>query len=261
MTLNESQLARFGRQGFLLLEEVFSPEEVGVLTAALPEVADPQRTEAVLDRKSGTVRMAHGIHSLSDAFRRLAFHPRLVGLAERLLGGPVYVYQSRLNLKAPFRESAAAGYPWHQDFSTWHFRDGLPEPRALVTITFLDEVTACNAPVMVFPGSHRAGLLGQREQGGEFLQVVLGPDLLQDLAAAGGVEAVTGPPGAVLLMDCNLVHASTENISPLRRALCSVIYSALDNQPSRVERDDRYVPREITAVQPLEDDCLRTLAG
>lgn len=257
-----AELEGFEERGFLLRPSVFAAEEVAALEAALPAAIDPERANVVVDGTSGTVRMVHGAHRHTPALARLARHPRLVRPAERLLGGPVYVYQSRLNLKEGLRDRPSGGYPWHQDFSTWHFRDGLPEPRAVVVFTFLDPVDACNAPLMVFPGSHREGIFeaGERPEGGDgYTQLQIAPDTLRRLAAEGGLIAVTGGPGSVLFMHSNLVHGSTENLSPLRRALYSVVYSALDNRPHSTTASEHYAARSFEPVEPLADDCLTAL--
>ena len=63
----------------------------------------------------------------------------LVRAAEQLLETDgVYIHQSRLNPKAAF---AGAEWEWHQDFATWHDRDGLKEPRALMVAVFIEDVT------------------------------------------------------------------------------------------------------------------------
>lgn len=259
MRLSAPQVEAYHHDGFLFVERVFSAAEVAVLEAALPEITDPSRPETLVDETSGTVRMTHGSHLHSETFSRLARHPRLVRPTEQLLGGRVYVYQSRLNLKPALGRSAAPGYPWHQDFATWHERDGMPAPRAVVAFTFLDEVTGCNAPLMVIPRSHRQGILGQRRPpapGASYRSRVLAPATLQALAAEHGMTLQTGPPGSALFMHCNLVHGSTENISPFRRALFSVVFSAVGNRAKRTAAPAHYLSMDDTPVEALPDDCL-----
>lgn len=265
MRLRADQVEEFERRGCLLVPGLFTVAEIATLEAALPAVvAGTDEARRTIDEASGTVRMVHGSHRTSSAFAALARHPRLVGPAGQLLGGPVYLYQSRLNLKAGLVERPTAGYPWHQDFSTWHHRDGLPEPRAVVVFTFLDEVTACNAPLMVVPGSHRRGLLGAPDGGGGaagadpeggYRQLVLPAAVLADLVAEGGIEAVTGGAGSVFFMHANLVHGSTENISPLRRAIYSLAYCAVGNHPADAS-PEHFAARDRAPIEPLADDCL-----
>lgn len=250
MEWSPRQIEEFERRGCLLRERAFSPPEVAVLEAALPEILGDGSPRRVFDAGSGSVRMSHDFHVVSDTFRRLAFHPRLVAPVEQLLAGPVFVYQTRLNLKVGLQDRPSQGYPWHQDFSTWHFRDGLPEPRAVVVFVFLDDVTPCNAPLFVIPGSHRSGLAGGADREGADGYRRIDADTLRELCDRGGVEAALGPAGSVFFMHCNLAHASTENISPLRRALCSIIYSACDNRPAGEG------PWDFGAIHPEADDCL-----
>jgi ectoine hydroxylase len=85
---------------------------------------------------------------------------------------------------------------------------------------------------------------------------VIPPEFVTRLARQGGVAAQVGPRGSVLLMHGNLVHASTENISPMRRALYAVVYSAVGNEPSRFEAPPNYLARDRSAIRALADDCL-----
>jgi hypothetical protein len=57
-------------------------------------------------------------------------------------------------------------------------------------------------------------------------------------------------------MHCNLVHGSTENISPLRRALYSVVFSAVDNPVTAPAGPEHPVAQDCRPIIPLADDCL-----
>jgi ectoine hydroxylase len=161
----------------------------------------------------------------------------------------------------------ASGWPWHQDFVTWYFADGMPEPRALVTFTFMDNVIAANAPLLVIPRSHDRGLIGTIDSGvveggdgSQYHDVTIEPDTLREMAQRDGVVALTGPVGSVAFMHCALVHSSTENISPLRRALFSVVFNPIDNRP-RHPRREPFAPGNMDPIRPLADDCLLTAAS
>jgi len=264
MELSQAQVETYHREGYLVVERAFSPPEVAALEAGMPEVTDPSRPEVGLDESSGTVRLSHGPHLYNEAFRRVTLHPRLVRPAQRLLGTDVYLYQSRLSMKAGLGATQASGWPWHQDYSTWYVTDAMPQPRALVAFLFLDEVTASNAPLLVIPRSHQTGLIGKASDAvgadGEYRQIVIDPAALRELADRGGVAALMGPAGTVAFMHCSLVHGSTENISPLRRALLAVVFNAIDNR-ARSERPAHFAAPDVAAVQPLADDCLLTLAS
>jgi hypothetical protein len=42
---------------------------------------------------------------------------------------------------------------------------------------------------------------------------------LGQLVDQGGIEALTGPTGSVALLHCNIVHGSSDNVSPMSRAV------------------------------------------
>jgi ectoine hydroxylase len=268
MDLSQAQLDTFRREGFLVIERAFSLPEVAVLEAALPEITDPSRAKVGFDKASGMVRLSHGAHLYNEAIRRLSLHPRLVRPAQQLLDTEFHIYQSRLTLKpAAMGAAQPSGWVWHQDFSTWWRYDGMPEPRALVTFTFLDDVTAANAPVLVIPRSHHQGVIGTisenpDEPGDGYRDVEVKPELVHELAQRGGVTALTGPVGTVVFMHCAVVHASGENIAPLRRALFSVVFNPVNNRARHPRpKGEHWISTNVVPVQPLADDCLLTMAN
>jgi ectoine hydroxylase len=264
MDLSQAQVDAFRRDGFLLVERAFSPPEMAVLEAALPEIIDPARAKVGFDDVSGMVRLSHGAHLYNEAFRRLSMHPRLVRPVQRLLETEFHIYQSRLTIKPGMSGVAASGWVWHQDFSTWHRADGMPEPRAIVTFTFLDDVTAANAPVLVIPRSHDRGMLDciPGDDRGGYQNVTIVPDTVREIGQKNGVIALTGPVGTMAFISCALVHASGENISPLRRALFSVVFNPIDNRPQHPRANkEHWVPSELVPVRPLADNCLLTVAS
>ena len=266
MELSQAQRETFQREGFLVIERVFSRPEIAVLDAAIPEMTDPSRAKVGFDKASGMVRLSHGAHLYNEAVRRLSLHPRLVLPAQQLAGHEVHIYQSRLTIKPAAMGSAQpSGWVWHQDVSTWYRYDGMPEPRAIVTFTFLDDVTAANAPVLVIPRSHQRGVIdtiaeGPEEVDGPYTEVK--PEIVHELARETGVTAMTGPAGTVAFMHCAAVHASGENIAPLRRALFSVVFNPVDNRSRHPRpRGEHWISTDLSPVRPLADDCLLTMAS
>jgi ectoine hydroxylase len=257
MDLSQAQVDAYKRDGFVVIERVFSPAELAVLEATLPEITDPARGKIGLDEVSGTVRVSQGAHFYNETLRRLSLHPRLVRPAQQLLDTACYVYQSRLTIKPGVRGIPASGWDWHQDYVTWYYADGMPEPRALIT----------NAPLLVIPRSHDRGIIGtvdsvliEGDNGETYEDVTIEPDTLQAMTQRDGVTALTGPAGTVAFMHCALVHSSSANTSPLRRALFAVMFNPVDNRP-RHPRKGPYTHANTEPIRPLADDCLLTPAS
>ena len=255
MTLTRDQVDRYRADGYLVLPELFGPDEVAGLSAEAARILAGDRPELVREKDGRTARTAFAAHTYSDAFARLARHPRLIGPAMQLVDGPVYIHQFKINAKAAFDGDV---WQWHQDYGTWARDDLMPKPRALNVALFLDDVTACNGPLMFIPRSHREGKLeaGHDLETTSYPLWTLDNDTVARLAAEGGMVAPTGRAGTVLLFHCNLVHASPGNISPWNRTIVYVSACHVDNHIRRFQRPEWIAHRDFTAIECLGDDCL-----
>lgn len=254
MKLDPGQVAEYQAKGYLTLPAVLSAREVAVLEVAADAVA--KRTgEEVAREADGRPNIVYGIHHWDERFRVLARHPKIVGPAAALLGNRVYIHAARVNMK----QTGGSAIDWHQDFGSYHFQDGMPEPRGLMIAVFLDDVTACNAPLLVIPGSHAQGAVAEVEQQDDPQSpctFVLTPEKVRALVDAYGIDAVMGPAGTVCFAQVNLVHASSVNITPLRRTLLYLILAAIDNRGETFARPPWRATRDFTPLEALGDDCL-----
>ena len=81
------------------------------------------------------------------------------------------------------------------------------------------------------------------------------------LVDEGGMVAPKGPAGSVLLFHCNLVHASSPNISPWNRTILYLSLCHVDNHIRRFKRPEWVAHRDFTPIEPLDDDCLLWVAS
>ena len=230
----------FEENGYLVFRRRLSPGEVARLRAEADRLRDGAATivdaETVVREPAGdSVRSIFEVHRQSSVFRELTADVRLLDVARWLLGDDVYVHQSRLNYKPGFEGEP---FPWHSDFETWHSEDGMPQMRAVSASVLLDDNTACNGPLMVIPGSHLRFFPCAGETPEEHYRESLrrqrygvpDPDLLTELARTHGIEALTGEAGTIVVFDCNLLHASAGNITPLPRSNLFLVYNAVSNR-------------------------------
>ena len=71
MTLTAEQIASFHREGYLMLPDCFTAEEVAVLRAEADRIYATNRQE-VWREKTGAPRTAFAAHTFNEAFRLLA---------------------------------------------------------------------------------------------------------------------------------------------------------------------------------------------
>ncbi|EAQ36216.1 putative L-proline 4-hydroxylase [Nitrobacter sp. Nb-311A] len=237
--LTRQQAEEFDRDGFLVLENVFSPEEVAYLQQQSkillsgPEGLNPQTV--ITEPGSAEIRSIFEIHLQSRVIGRLAADARLAGVAQFLLDDMVYIHQSRLNYKPGFEGKE---FYWHSDFETWHVEDGMPRMRALSMSVLLAENTPDNGPLMLMPGSHRVfltciGATPEDHYRTSLKKQEFGvPDRrsLTELAHRHDIVAATGGPGTVVIFDCNTMHGSNSNITPYPRANAFFVYNAVSNR-------------------------------
>ncbi len=89
---------------------------------------------------------------------------------------------------------------------------------------------------MLIPGSHQhfvscAGRTPERHYERSLRRQEHGvpdPAILEHLAQ-GGIEAPVGPPGTVVLFDCNTMHGSNGNITPWPRSNVFLVYNSVEN--------------------------------
>lgn len=232
-------LRQYEEQGFLLLEDVFSAEEVAAFQAESDRLRSHRKIrasgETITEPGSGDVRSVFKVHAISTVFSRLAADVRLAGIAQYLLNDQVYIHQSRLNYKPGFRGKE---FYWHSDFETWHVEDGMPRMRALSMSITLTENTGNNGPLMLIPGSHKVYVVCEGETPEDHYKMSLkkqeygvpSDEYLRRLVDAGGILAATGKPGSVIIFDCNVMHGSNGNITPFPRSNVFFVYNALCNR-------------------------------
>jgi ectoine hydroxylase len=258
MHLTTDQLAQFTEDGFLILPSLFSAEEVDALRAPLPGLFTADGPENFIEKSSGIVRTAMGLHLRDSTYAKLVRHPRLVEPARQITGvQDLYVQQVKVNAKVAFDGEV---WQWHYDFATHHAEDGVPAPLALNLHIFLDDVTEFNGQLWFLRGSHKDGPVGAA------LDTVttsyplwcVDPSAVAKLADAGGIVSAKGPAGTVLIFGDALVHGSPPNLSPWDRRIFSLILNPVANASTKHQRPDHQHHRDLTPVAPLSDNCLLT---
>jgi ectoine hydroxylase len=263
--IDPQRLADYAYNGFAVLDSPFSDGEIRSFIDELARIRRDkrivERREAVTGRHSRSLCSLYGIHRINALFSKLAADERIVRIAQYILGSDVYVYQSRLNLEPGLR--GESDY-WHSDFETWHTEDGMPRMRALSVAILLREPDASNGPLMFIPGSHHSFVACTNGKSGrQHNPAAPGPEMgtpddtsIRDLVNHGGIEMPKGPPGTVIVFDCNTMYGANSNITPYPRETLYLVYNSVDNQVSEPYCGDARRPEfraarhEVAPVKP-----------
>ena len=255
MQLTDQQQKQFKDDGYLIIPDLFSGEEIAVLKREARNIFLQKREENVCEKDGDTVRTSFATHTYNEIYAKFVCHPNVLEPAQQLLQGKVYVHQFKLNAKAAFTGDV---WQWHQDFGTWHRDDAMPEPKAMNLAVFLDEVNEFNGPLYLIPKSHKKGVL---EAGHDILTTsyplwTLDSNQIKKLADEGGIVAPKGAPGTGFFFHSCLVHASPPNISPWDRLIVYLSYNNVDNYIRKFQRPEWIAHRDFSPLEMGTRDSL-----
>src|SRR6476469_8234055 len=98
--LSTSHLEQYRRDGFIILRGLFDADEIGLLGRAAKEdrVLD-QNSFGRQDGSGGNIRLSLWSEPGDNLYGMFARRPRIVGVMEQILGGPVGHYHSKMIMK------------------------------------------------------------------------------------------------------------------------------------------------------------------
>ena len=245
-------MARFQSDGYLLMPALFDAEEVALMCQALASdegIGDRRNTMAMRDADGSVTTTMLWTEPGDDLFGAIARCERVVGGAERLLGGEVYHYHSKLTLKAP---ETGGTWNWHQDYGYWYFNGNL-FPDMLSVFIAIDPATEENGCLQVIRGSSRMGRLDHELVGG---QLTAEPERVAHALERLEVVSCEMAAGDALFLHCNTLHGSSKNISKQSRNVLLCCYNAARNDPYK----DHHMPR-YTPLQKLPDSAVKERGG
>lgn len=158
-TLTDDQAATFDRTGFLVIDDVFSADEVAAVTAVLDQRdAEVEAFLAGMENQrfsiaeAGAITFAPNLAHNDEVLRSFATHDGLMGLCRDLVGPDVDLYWDQAVYKKPQKPRR---FPWHQDNGYT-----LVDPQYYLTCwVALTDATVDNGCPQVAPGLHRMGTL------------------------------------------------------------------------------------------------------
>ena len=178
------------------------------------------------------------IHNkLNNPISKLANNKKVLSLASELVDDKVYMYSSKANLKAAW--CGAVEY-YHQDLVYWRDR-GYPREDMLSAMVFLDPHHDENAPLNLFPGTHKLGFIKHEPfiNLNGLAKFMVPPKKLSNLQNKYGLKRINAEPGDVLFFHMGVVHGSGHNISPKNRAVVLSQLNTVNNVPRNVQTNSR----------------------
>jgi phytanoyl-CoA hydroxylase len=257
--INDQEVSFYNDNGYLVVDEIYSAEEVAKMRAVVDELVD--RASGLTDHDSvydlepshtaerPRVRRIKEMYNVHPLFREMAEHPKLISVMTKLLGPNLILHGGKINIKA-----ASYGSPveWHQDWAFYpHTNDDV-----LAVGVMLDDMTEENGPLLIAPGSHK-GPTFDHHVDGVFAGAVDPEGCPIDFSKAG---RVTGKAGACSFHHVRAMHGSEQNRSGKDRMLMLYQVAAADAWDLRRfnETWEERESRVIAGTSTLEPRLVQT---
>jgi len=249
--LNDSQVQECEANGFVLVRKMFDEKEIGLLGRAAKEDRElDQHSFGKADGEGGTVRLSLWNHPGDTLYGMFARCASIVNSAEKLLGGEVYHYHSKMIMKDP---KVGGAWTWHQDYGYW-YQNGVLFPLLCSASIAVDPATRENGCLQVIRGSHHLGRIHHNltgEQAGADM------DRVNEILKRLELVYVEMDPGDTLFFHCNLLHRSDQNRSEKPRWSMICCYNAARNDPYKESHHPRYTPLHKVPDSAIKETGLR----
>lgn len=213
--IRESQIARFERDGFLLVPRALDAHELERVNAAVDRVyAEEQCADRVgADGSLHLLGVLHRDPTLLD----LVDHPTTFRYVWGLLGWNVYTHHNHLDVHPGTPDPPRPPWNWHQDGYRQNsdiVADVRPMLAMKVGFVLTDLSTTGRGATQVIPGSHLRNTLAGRPLNAD--------DQYDDPA---GSSEIVAQPGDAFLFDRRLWHSRSVNRSAMIRKMVFIGYT------------------------------------
>jgi ectoine hydroxylase len=234
--LSEATLAAetefFWRNGYLIVRNAFSPEEMDIAKTAIRTNRDMQDRLATIRAKtqSGKHNAFETIFVWNDVagddlFAKFTRNYRIFERLESFFADRVYVYHNKVTLKYP----SVPGFRYHQDYYYW-YSNGCLFPDMATTSIAIDASTRANGCLRVLAGSHKMGRINHEfdveleDKGVEAERLAIIKTRFEEVFIELGV-------GDLVIFHCNTLHGSDDNTSDMSRLALLGCYNTKHNDP------------------------------
>jgi ectoine hydroxylase-related dioxygenase (phytanoyl-CoA dioxygenase family) len=249
MDLTQEQKKAFADDGYLIVRNLFSEEEITHLSEKAHNDHQMDKAASSMDDgKGNAVRLSLWNHPGDGIYGMFARCKKLVDKVEDLLGGEVYHYHSKMVLKDA---KVGGAWAWHQDYGYW-YQNGLLFPDLLSVMVAVDRATKENGCLQVIRGSHQMGRINH---------ILSGDQAGADLERVNEVLKVREKvycemePGDALFFHSNLLHASDQNTSDNSRWTMICCYNKATNNPYKESHHPSY-----TKLHKVDDERILEVA-
>ena len=228
--LTQEQIDFYNENGYLLVEDAVTSEQLDRLRKVTYDLIDQSRTVTESDNQfdlddghsadNPRLTRIKLPHKIDPVYWDVLVNSRMTKVLNTLLGENVLLQTSKLNTKAP---GGGQAVEWHQD---WAFYPATNDSMLAFGL-MLEDVDHANGPLQVIPGSHKGPVLAHTMDG-VFCGAVNpdDPDFHHEKAVT-----LTGKAGSMTVHHVRALHGSAPNVSDRNRLILFYECHAADAWP------------------------------
>jgi len=245
--LSAAEVAHYHDEGYAIVRGLFDKDEIDLLQRAAKEDHElDKRSFGRADGEGGTVRLSLWNHPGDGIYGMFARSERMVKSCEKLLGGEVYHYHSKMIMKDP---RVGGAWTWHQDYGYW-YQNGVIRPLLTSVSIAVDGASKENGCLQIIPGSHHCGRIDHILSGD---QAGADRERVDEILNRMPLVYCEMEPGDAIFFHSNLLHRSDQNRSEFPRWSMICCYNAARNDPYKDSHHPRYTPLVVVADSAIRD--------
>lgn len=230
MVLSKEQVQFYNDQGYLLVEDVISHNQLDKMLSLVDRFFETSKNitenDNIYELEDGhsssnpRLKRVKQPHQHTEFFWDIIKDSKIKNILIDLLGQDVSLKTSKLNTKAPGGGSAVE---WHQDWAFYpHTNDNV-----LALGLMLNDVDIDNGPLMIIPESHKGPVLSHNNNG-VFCGAINPDDKGFDMDKA---IALTGKARSMTIHHARTLHGSAPNNSDRNRLILFYECNSADAWP------------------------------
>jgi ectoine hydroxylase-related dioxygenase (phytanoyl-CoA dioxygenase family) len=248
--ISEEQISAFERDGYLVIRNFCSPQEIDKLYSTATEDSSISRNALDLNDLTGKkTKLSLWFTPGNDVFGYLTRSERILNAVSKLIDSdaPVCHFHSKLMQKEP---KVGGAWEWHQDYGYWYKNQFMFPDQLISVMIALTKANRENGCLQVLKGSHKLGRVNHGFSGEQ-----VGADMVMVNNALKTMELVycVLEPGDALIFHSNLLHRSEANLSAEPRWSIISCYNAQSNPAYNETSTSWKIP-----VEKVPDDAILT---
>lgn len=235
-TFTDEHLAAYNNDGYVIIREFFSPEEVALLLETYRNDKLVRESAINIDDNSGmSSKLTLWYNSGDDIYGAFSKSERVVDGLKKIWDGEPALYHTKLMQKEP---KVGGSWEWHQDYGYW-YDNGFLLPKMLSVMVAVTRANKENGCLQVLKGSHKIGRINHGFTGEQ-----VGADMKRVNYALKSMELVYVElePGDTLFFHSNLLHRSDANTSDHARFSLISAYNLACNRSFMNEPEASHTP-------------------